>query len=131
MKKSEDTPPDETRTVALAEHVIRSNHTPRFEVLLNGKRIGEILFHLQLALKLEGFLLIIQGGRTHEIRSGDCQVSGVFKCEDIVLLEKRKQDRSGYPALLPLSRKKVERQFKWQGRVQTLPFGETRRKVYS
>lgn len=86
---SEDTPPDETRTVALAEHVIRSNHSPRLEVLLNGKPIGEILFHLQLALKLEGFLLIIQGGRIREIRSGVCQGSGLFKCEDIVLLEKK------------------------------------------
>jgi len=81
--------PDETKAVALAGHTIRSSHKPKLAVKLNGNKIGEILFSLDLALKLEGFILKIQGGEIREIQTGTCQGSGTFKCEDFVILEKK------------------------------------------
>lgn len=83
------TSPDATKAVALAGHTIRSSHTPKLDIKLDGKKIGEILFKLDLSMKLEGFVLKIQGGEIREIRTGTCQGSGTFKCEDFVILEKK------------------------------------------
>jgi len=78
--------PDETKVVALVGHTIKSNHNPKLDIKLNGNKIGEILFHVDLAMKLEGFILKIQGGKIREIQAGVCQGSGIFKCEDFVIL---------------------------------------------
>jgi len=89
LNKSDGPAADETMAVALAEHTIASHHDPKLDILLNGKRIGEVVFHIQLSLDLQGFVLKIQGGKIREIQAGTCRGSGVFKCEDLVILEKK------------------------------------------
>jgi hypothetical protein len=89
LSKSYGPAADETMAVALAEHTIDSKHDPKLDILLNGKRIGAIVFHIQLSLDLQGFVLKIQGGEIKEIQAGTCRGRGVFKCEDLVLLEKK------------------------------------------
>jgi hypothetical protein len=89
LRKSYGPAADETMAVALAEHTIDSKHNPKLDILLNGKRIGAIVFHIRLSLDLQGFILKIQAGEIKEIQVGTCRGRGVFKCEDLILLEKK------------------------------------------
>lgn len=82
-------PPDRSYLVPLAEHVIKSDHRPSLEILLNGELVGKIELQMNISLILKGFILTIQGGRIKAIHTGECQGAGALKCEDLVLIEKK------------------------------------------
>ena len=84
-------PPDQTYLVPLAEHVVKSEHRPSLEVLLNGEPVAKIVVQLDISLALKGFILEIQGGRIKAIHTGECQGTGTVKCEDLVLVEEKSE----------------------------------------
>ncbi len=86
----EKCPADCVYLVPLAEHVIRSEHRPSLEILLNGERVGEIEFRLEISLTLKGFILKIQGGLIKAIHTGECQWTGTVRCEDLTLAEEKR-----------------------------------------
>ncbi len=85
----EQCPADRVYLVPLAEHVIRSEHRPSLEILLNGEKVGEIEFRLEISLALKGFILKIQGGRIKAVHTGECQWTGTVRCEDLILAEEK------------------------------------------
>ena len=92
--------PNESVLISLVDHSITSNHSPYIEVGLNGKKLGQIDFQINLALSLEGVILEIIGGQLREIRLGTMRGSGTLKCEDLVLL-KRNTGSVEFPGKIP------------------------------
>lgn len=86
----EKCPADRVYLVPLAEHVIRSEHRPSLEILLNGEKAGEIGFRLEISLALKGFILKIHGGRIKAVHNGECQWTGTVRCEDLILAEEKR-----------------------------------------
>lgn len=80
--------PEEIFLVPLAKHTLSSEHKPSIELLLNQQPLGSVTFHIILALKFEGAVLKIQGGRIREVQTGTCLGSGRITCEEFVLIEK-------------------------------------------
>jgi hypothetical protein len=86
---SEKCPPGETFLVPLVDHTIKSEHCPSIEILINGKPVGKINFHITISLIIEGIILKIQDGKIKEITTGACKGKGCVMCENIVILEKK------------------------------------------
>ncbi len=80
--------PEKTLFLSLAKHTLLSEHHPRIEIELSGKKIGEIAFDIRLRLTLEGFVLRIRGGEIVAIDTGTCLAEGSVACGDVVLIEK-------------------------------------------
>ncbi len=75
--------------VSLAEHVVRSEHRPYLEIVLNGDPDGRITFDVNVNLRLEGFQLVIRNGRILAVTTGACEGSGEIRLEGIVVFEAR------------------------------------------
>ncbi len=73
-------PPEETILVPLAKHQVQSAHKPHVDLKIKDVMIGSIQLDVQVALKLEGIVLKVQGGKIHDLRAGSCQASGSLKC---------------------------------------------------
>lgn len=73
--------PNETIKLALIEHKIRSNHTPRIDFMVNGVKTGELKFDVKLTLMLEGLELSIKAGRIKALRIGTCKAAGEILLE--------------------------------------------------
>jgi len=81
-------PPEETILLSLTEHSIASSHHPKIEILAEQVLIGTLEFTITLALKLEGIVLKVRGGRIREICAGRCRGKGTLECAGVALLEK-------------------------------------------
>ncbi len=73
--------------VSLAEHVVRSQHRPYLEIVINGNPDGRITFDVDAKLKLEGFQLVIRDGRILAVTTGSCEGSGEARLEGIIIME--------------------------------------------
>jgi hypothetical protein len=80
--------PKESVLISLKKHSISSSHSPHIDVSLNGQKLGQIDFQIDLALTLEGIILELRGGELREIRFGNMKGRGTLKCEDLVLLKR-------------------------------------------
>ena len=81
-------PPEETILLSLVEHSIASSHHPKIEILAEQVLLGSLEFTITLALKLEGIILKVRGGKIREISSGRCRGKGALACAGVTLLEK-------------------------------------------
>jgi hypothetical protein len=81
-------PPEETILLSLMEHSIASSHHPKIEILAEQVLLGRLEFTITLALKLEGIVLKVRGGKIREICSGRCRGKGTLECAGVALLEK-------------------------------------------
>jgi hypothetical protein len=81
-------PPDETVLLSLAEHAISSSHHPKIEILAEQLLLARLEFTITLALKLEGIVLKVRGGKIREICAGRCRGKGTLACAGVSLLEK-------------------------------------------
>lgn len=81
-------PPEETILLSLAEHSIASSHHPKIEILAGEVPVGTLEFTITLALKLEGIVLKVRGGKIREIAAGRCRGKGTLECAGVALLEK-------------------------------------------
>jgi hypothetical protein len=82
-------PPEETALVPLAEHTIESVHRPHVDVLVNEAPVGRLDFEIRLALKLEGVVLKVRGGKIREIGAGRGRGQGHLKCAGVTLVERQ------------------------------------------
>jgi len=80
--------PKESVLISLKRHSISSSHSPHIDVSLNGQKLGQIDFQIDLALTIEGIILELRGGELREIRFGNMKGRGTLKCEDLVLLKR-------------------------------------------
>lgn len=82
-------PPGEVGNYVLAHHTISSDHTPRFQVMLDGAKCGpEIDFDIHLELAIDAACLLIKDGRILEVETGAIDGSGSVSCGAKVLLER-------------------------------------------
>ena len=81
-------PPEETILLSLTEHSIASAHHPKIEILAGEVPVGTLEFTITLALKLEGIVLKVRGGKIREIVAGRCRGKGTLECAGVALLEK-------------------------------------------
>ena len=81
-------PPEDTILLALVEHSIASSHHPKIEILAEQVLLGTLEFTITLALKLEGIVLKVRGGKIREIAAGRCRGKGTLACAGVTLLEK-------------------------------------------
>jgi len=81
--------PEEIMELELAEHTITSEHRPRIELKIHNATVKNLELNMQLAFKLEGFILKIQEGAITEVRTGKCEVKGKVDYEGETLLEKK------------------------------------------
>jgi hypothetical protein len=82
-------PPDEVIYLELGEHTIKSEHHPHIEIILNGKTIKKILFHILVTLNFKEVTLKIQDGKIKEITPVSCEGKGVCKLGEFDLLERK------------------------------------------
>ena len=80
--------PSKPVLISLKKHSITSTHAPRIDINMNGSRLGQIDFEIDLTLTLEGVILELRGGELREIRTGQLVGSGTLKCEKLVLLKR-------------------------------------------
>jgi hypothetical protein len=85
-------PPGEVALLPLAEHTISSRHEPKIDILLGEKRLFEIPIEVILKFKLKSFVLKIQDGCIHEVKSGAFAGAGIIKCGGQKLVEKKSGD---------------------------------------
>jgi hypothetical protein len=80
--------PREPVFISLRKHKISSSHSPHVDVILNGQKLGQIDFSIDVSLTLEGIILELRGGQLREIRFGNMKGRGTLKCEGLVLLKR-------------------------------------------
>jgi hypothetical protein len=89
-------PPDETVLVELAEHTIRSSHTPYLDIMVGESRLHRIEFQLDLELVIKGAVLTVRDGRIWAVSVGSCEASGELTFKGYSLLK-----RQSTPVALP------------------------------
>lgn len=94
-------PPEETILLSLTEHSIASSHHPKIEILAGEVAVGSLEFTITLALKLEGVVLKVRGGRIREVSAGRCRGKGTLACAGVALLE-RETERFELPGRVSL-----------------------------
>ena len=83
-------PPGEVSNYALAKHVMKSKHRPRFRVLFDGAPCGpEIDFDVELKLTIEAASLEILDAKIMKVATGSIQGSGSISCAGATLLERK------------------------------------------
>ncbi len=88
--------PDETILVELTTHVVISRHTPHLDLLVNDQPCGRLDFTVEIALRLEGVVLTITGGKICRATTGSCTASSRIVCAG-----QRLSVRQSVPVLLP------------------------------
>lgn len=84
--------PEKTIEIELADHPIDSELKPYIEIRVNGiPTPKKIYFKVHITFDLKGFILKIKNGWINEIQTGSCEVTGTFKCEDILIAEKKSE----------------------------------------
>lgn len=86
--KESITSPEDTFYIELVEHTVKSEHQPYIEISVKGLPPKKINFLLSILCNLKGFILKIKGGEIREIQTGNCEVEGSFKYEDLTLAKK-------------------------------------------
>ncbi len=81
-------PPEETILLSLTEHSIASAHHPKIEILAGEVAVGSLEFTITLALKLEGVVLKVRGGKIRELSAGRCRGKDTLECAGVALLQK-------------------------------------------
>lgn len=91
LSESEQSP-EKTIEIELADHTIESVHKPCIEIRIKGiPQPKKINFTVKVSFELKGFILKIRNGSICEIQSGSCEITGTFKCENILIAEKKSE----------------------------------------
>lgn len=85
-------PADAIAQETLLEHTINAKLRPRVRVLLDQVEVGQVDFEVNIALKLAGGILTIQGGMFRKLRPGKCWVTAALKCEGALLSETKTRE---------------------------------------
>jgi hypothetical protein len=81
---------DQTKAenVSLANHSLKSEHTPQIEIFVNDAKVHTIKFNATINLEVDGFIVSAKNGRLISMRTGKCTGKGTLKCRDITILER-------------------------------------------
>lgn len=77
--------PGSEELVDLAAHRIHSVHQPQVDVLVDGARVGEVRFRLDLEVLVRALVATVRHGRLATVESGRCRLSARLSCFDITL----------------------------------------------
>jgi len=75
----------------LAEHTIKSAHTPYVALMKNGREITRLSFGVDIELGLQGVVLRILDGTIREIQTARVKGKGTVKCGGAILVRKELQ----------------------------------------
>jgi hypothetical protein len=78
---------EETILVPLADHTIRSTHSPSVEVMVNDRRVAAFKFSANVLLRIQGAVLKLQAGQITGVEAGSWQGIGQLKCGTLTLVE--------------------------------------------
>jgi hypothetical protein len=92
-----------TMDVVLTEHDFTYEMKPHVDVLLNGVRVAEIPFKIELTCAVSGLDLFLKHGCVYEVRSGKCDCKADIRCAETVLWA-RKLAGVNLPGALHLSK---------------------------
>ena len=92
-----------TIDVSLASHDFAYELEPHVDVLLNGVKVAEIPFQIELTCEVNGLDLFLKDGCVYQIRSGKCDCSAAIRCAKTVVWT-RKLAEVNLPGLLHLSK---------------------------
>ncbi len=87
LNRSEYDPNAEV-SVALSEHQIKSEHQPRLDILLDGKKLFEIVLDVSLEFSLNSIVLKIKDAKITDIETGTCKAGGSVSYKGLELLKK-------------------------------------------
>jgi hypothetical protein len=82
----------ETVWVSLADHVIKSEHHPHLDFMVDEVQVAKLEFQITLALAMKGIKLKIQGGRIKAFRAGSCKGSGELELGGVSLIERESKE---------------------------------------
>ena len=80
-------PPEESASVAMAEHTIQSRYHPSIELVINGISVDSLDIDVTVELAIDALVLEIQNARIMAIRPGGCTVSGQIVCRERAIAE--------------------------------------------
>lgn len=83
--------PQETVTVELADHTVKSTHAPHLDIVVNGQKMPLLKLDIKLDLDLKGLILTIRDARIWKIAPGSCKGSGSVTFCGISLLKKESE----------------------------------------
>lgn len=81
-------PPDETVLVELAQHTIRSSHSPHVDVVVGESRVQRIDFDLELTLDIDAAVLTVRDGKIWAVSVGSCKGSGELSYKGCSILQR-------------------------------------------
>lgn len=73
--------PGVTEIVEIVDHRISSSHRPRVDVVLDGRRIGQIALAIDAAIEVHALRAVVANGRVTALRSGRADVEAVLSVE--------------------------------------------------
>lgn len=85
-------PPSEVVEAVLSNHSVQVSDEPRIEVLVDGSKVAELTFQLDLELSVDAACLTIQGGRILEIAPGSCTGTGTLKFEGTLIAQRETRE---------------------------------------
>lgn len=81
--------PGSEELVLLATHKITSKHCPHVDVRVDDVVVTRVDMELTLTLLVRGMLGVVTDGRLVGLRGGEADVTGVWMCEHVKLVERR------------------------------------------
>jgi hypothetical protein len=84
-------PPEQAVTCTLSKHTIGITHQPCVELLFEGRKVGALLFDLDIELEVGSAILSIRNGRIYEAVLATCTVSGDLRYRTATLVSKTSQ----------------------------------------
>ncbi len=87
-RDSKTYPPDETVLVELAQHTIRSSHSPHLDVMVGESRVQRIDFDLELTLDIEAAVLTVRDGKIWAVSLGSCKGAGELSYKGCSILQR-------------------------------------------
>ncbi len=81
-QRSLATYPSGEELVELAQHTVSSTHSPRVDLLVNGKRIGTVEATILMSLDVDALVAVVTGGKLTALRSGSCLAKLVVTVQD-------------------------------------------------
>jgi hypothetical protein len=74
-----------TMDVSLADHDFTYEMQPHVDVLLNGAKVAEIPFKIELTCAVSGLDLFLKQGCVYQVRSGKCDCKADISCAETVV----------------------------------------------
>ncbi|MGH2659605.1 MAG: hypothetical protein ACRDHS_08055 [Actinomycetota bacterium] len=92
--------PGAEEVVDLAVHRITSTHRPRIDLMVDGVKVAEVDFAIDLTIDLHAVRAVLVGGRLIALRSGRADLHAELTCEGVSVASATRQVE--LPVIVPL-----------------------------